>query len=153
MNPAFIPLLVLSAVLLLAQRVPFCQPADFQPKEDASFELSTEEVESLKVVPPSGLLFNAVGNSMFPSIKNPSVCLCKRTGDYEIGDIVLFFFGRDGKFTGIAHRIVDIQGEVVITRGDNNVVNDLPILEENILCEIPQVSNYELIINKFNLQP
>jgi len=89
-------------------------------------------------------LLNVKGESMTPTIKDNSKCLCITKEDYSVGDIIFFFAKRD-KWVGIAHRIISINGEEIITHGDNNDFLDFPMKKENIICSIPYVPRYRIL--------
>lgn len=66
--------------------------------------------------------FQAVGQSMYPTILNGEMLHVEPIGRYRLksGDIVLF--RSNGKFK--AHRIVQLNAENVITRGDDSAQED-----------------------------
>ena len=82
------------------------------------------------------------GDSMLPTLSNPSFAICMKTNNYKVGDIVSY------KIDGfpIVHRIVGIEeqmldnGHVVrlfTLKGDNNSTEDrFKIYKENILCKL-----------------
>lgn len=74
-----------------------------------------------------------VSNSMQPTIDPGDVIFIKKSNveDLEVGDVITF-----QKENFIAtHRIIEIQGENVITQGDNNNLQDDPLSKENIIGE------------------
>lgn len=86
------------------------------------------------------------GDSMFPTLKNNSICSCEVKDDYEMDDIVLFAVN-DGKDKLIIHRIVYLNNETVITRGDNNKEDDYPFTKESVICSIPNIARFKLLKN------
>jgi tetratricopeptide (TPR) repeat protein len=108
------------------------------------------------------------GISMEPFIKNGAkVIVDHRITNFETGDIILFerdgednnadkpsqdhnFGGTKPKNTYI-HRIVDIRGDLYITKGDNRFSFDEPVLHSNIkgkVTSIEQNNNPRLFINE-----
>ena len=61
--------------------------------------------------------------SMEPTIMADDLILVKEAEHYEIGDIVVF---QNGSLL-VVHRIVDIDDQMVTTRGDANNAEDTPI--------------------------
>ena len=60
---------------------------------------------------------------MEPTINIKELVIIKEQKEYEVKDIVTY---RDNN-NFVTHRIVNKVGKTVITRGDNNTVNDEPI--------------------------
>jgi signal peptidase I len=78
-------------------------------------EIYTEKLDQgLKV----GLAINS--SSMLPTIRPGSFITFKKMSSYNIGDIIVI--SDDSKY--IVHRIVAFNGDLVLTRGDNNTKND-----------------------------
>lgn len=71
---------------------------------------------------------HSYGESMEPTFYEGDQFLIEPTSyrDLKIGDIIVF--KRNKKL--ISHRIIDIRSGKYITRGDNNVYEDDPILRE-----------------------
>jgi len=48
----------------------------------------------------------------------------------QIGDVIIY-----NKFTGftIVHRIIDIEGDTIITKGDNNRIQDTPVHKSQVV--------------------
>ena len=67
-----------------------------------------------------------LSGSMEPAMMTDSVIVVKQTSpdEIDIGDIVLFKVTENGKSKLITHRIIDFNGEEVVTKGDNNKVKD-----------------------------
>lgn len=86
--------------------------------------------------------FNVVGNSMFPTIKNNSYCVCYQKENYKVNDIVVYFPKIDNEYTGVAHRIIEIDNGEIYLKGDFNNFTEGPIQQENIYCFIPEVKRY-----------
>ena len=85
-----------------------------------------------------------LSGSMEPELSVDDLLIVAPADTYEVGDVVVF----QNQRTAIVHRIVAINGEEIITRGDANTSDDEPITLANIkgrvVCAIPFVG---LIIN------
>lgn len=85
-----------------------------------------------------------LSGSMEPELSVDDLLIVVPADTYEVGDVVVF----QNQRTAIVHRIVAINGEEIITRGDANTSDDEPITLANIkgrvVCAIPFVG---LIIN------
>lgn len=86
------------------------------------------------------------GNSMFPTLKNNSICSCEVKDNYKVGDIILFAIN-DGKDKLIIHRMVYLNNDTVITRGDNNKEEDYKFTKDSIICSIPNIPRIKLLKN------
>jgi len=67
--------------------------------------------------------FNVVTGSMSPTLEIGDVILVKVEKDVKKDDIITYY--KDNNF--ITHRIVEIRGKEIITRGDSNNSSDSPI--------------------------
>jgi hypothetical protein len=125
------------------------------PSGDAS-GYSEEEVTEAQEKHESGELdyILSTGDSMMPTILNASICRCVPTGDYAVGDIVVFSFPdpRKDDYMLINHRIVQSNGTHVITKGDRNSKADGVVPVEDIICEIPQATQIELLLDRIRLE-
>ena len=85
-----------------------------------------------------------LSGSMEPELSVDDLLIVAPADTYEVGDVVVFQTQR----TAVVHRIVSINGDEIITRGDANTSDDEPITKANIkgrvVCAIPFVG---LIIN------
>ena len=85
-----------------------------------------------------------LSGSMEPELSVDDLLIVVPADTYEVGDVIVF----QNQRTAIVHRIVAINGEEIITRGDANTSDDEPITSANIkgrvVCAIPFVG---LIIN------
>lgn len=61
--------------------------------------------------------------SMEPTIKTGDLILVKESDSFEVGDVVVYQSGR----ILVVHRIMEIDGETAILRGDANNADDAPI--------------------------
>jgi signal peptidase len=69
------------------------------------------------------------GNSMKPTLSEPIILEVFRAEQYNRGDVVVF---SDRNSHTIVHRIVKLTESNFITRGDNNLMDDEPIVQANI---------------------
>lgn len=85
-----------------------------------------------------------LSGSMEPELSIDDLLIVTPSDSYEVGDVVVYQTQR----TAVVHRIVSINSEEIITRGDANNTDDDPITKENIkgkvVCAIPFVG---LIVN------
>lgn len=73
---------------------------------------------------PFGIGFaNVVSGSMEPVLKKGTLLLVRKKADAETGDIVVY--QSEGNL--IVHRIIFTEGDQVITKGDANETEDIPI--------------------------
>lgn len=84
--------------------------------------------------------------SMEPYMMTNSIALTKEVTDMdqlEVGDVVTYHAETtDGRLIRITHRIIDIEGDLVYTKGDNNRVADgYGLTLENIEAEVLTVFN------------
>lgn len=75
-------------------------------------------------------------NSMEPTLATNQFVIGKRAGpeDVEIGDIVTYKCM--GGFYTVTHRIIDIQDDYLIFRGDNNQFADEPVKKDRVAYKI-----------------
>ena len=79
-----------------------------------------------------------LSGSMEPVINVDDLVIVVKTDNYEVGDIIVFQEGR----IAITHRIVEINDEYVITRGEANNTNDTPLSYEQIKGKVIMVIPY-----------
>ena len=96
-------------------------------------------------VEDEGFLLHGNGDSMYPTILNNSECLCVEKERYFVGNIVLFIVEIDGEFEKVLHRIIEINGDEIHTKGDNNYFIDKLITEQDIICSIPIIHRYKTL--------
>ena len=70
-----------------------------------------------------------LSGSMEPALKVDDLIFVKKQDDFEVGDIVVF--EDEGSLT--VHRLIAIDGETAVTKGDANNVADEPISRERIV--------------------
>ena len=90
-------------------------------------------------------IFNVETGSMEPTIHVGDYIIVKKTKDVKKSDIVTF--SKDDYF--ITHRIIDINDNEVITKGDANNLQDEPILRSDILGKFVCKSNLIALIVKY----
>ncbi len=73
-----------------------------------------------------------LSGSMEPELSVGDLLIIARQDSYEANDVVVYQTGR----TSVVHRIVSIDGDTVITKGDANNAADAPILLSNIKGEV-----------------
>ncbi len=95
--------------------------------------------------------FKMKGNSMFPTIKNNSYCICNPKENYNVNDIVVYFPKIGKEYIGVAHRIIKIDNGIYL-KGDNNNFIEGPIKQENIYCSIPKVERFKPIFQLYYLE-
>jgi len=87
---------------------------------------------------PYGIYMMKTG-SMEPSIKPLDLVVIAKTDDYKIGDIIMFCIYDEC----IAHRIINIDGEIITTKGDASPQPDTPIIKDIVrgkaIAIIPRV--------------
>lgn len=67
-------------------------------------------------------------NSMNPSINTGSITIVRKMQTYQIGDIIAFHAKIENRDEIISHRIMQIGGNVYVTKGDSNAGIDIPIV-------------------------
>ncbi|MEM3361675.1 MAG: signal peptidase I [Candidatus Bathyarchaeia archaeon] len=84
-------------------------------------------------------VFIVVGKSMEPTLyAGDLVLVCGK--DYGVGDIVVW---SRGVFSHVMHRVVNVSSSYIITRGDNNPVDDPPVpldaVEGRMVFHVPRI--------------
>ena len=87
-----------------------------------------------------------LSGSMEPTLSIDDLIIIRETCDYELNDVVVF----ETDSVVVVHRIVGYEGELIVTKGDANNVEDSPISEERIIGEvifvIPGIGNIVTMI-------
>lgn len=97
------------------------------------YQWNAEKLVGTKVPMPFGYGAAVIlSGSMEPEYYVDDLIFIKETNDYIKNDIVVF---QDGS-TVVVHRIIEINEDNIITKGDANNTADDPIAEENILGEV-----------------
>ena len=73
-------------------------------------------------------LANVLSGSMEPTFSRGALLLVKKETDYKVGDIVVYQADQEL----IVHRIIEIDGNEVVTQGDANNAADPPFDKESI---------------------
>ena len=84
--------------------------------------------------------------SMEPAIMVDELIIVKAEDSYEVGDVVVYQSGS----MMVVHRIMDMDGERVITRGDANNMDDSPVelaqIKGKVIYHIPKVGGVVRIL-------
>lgn len=92
-------------------------------------------------------LFEVATGSMSPTIEVGDVVITKLTKEVNANDIIVYMDGKDI----ITHRLIEKNGDEIITRGDANNSEDKPIEEKMIIGEvvkiIPQLGTWQQILS------
>lgn len=65
---------------------------------------------------------NVLSGSMEPAFSKGTLLIIKMSEDYQVGDIVVYQSGQ----SLVVHRIIELDGDTVVTRGDANNASDTP---------------------------
>ena len=77
-------------------------------------------------------VFKVATGSMEPTLSINSIILVKQTDDLNVGDIITY---RDSRgYT--THRIIEMNEDSIITKGDANNVTDTPITTESVIGKV-----------------
>ena len=87
--------------------------------------------------------------SMEPTISVNDLIIVKETNDYEVGDIVVF----QDHSSLVVHKIIRIDGEEIVTKGDANDTEDAPISVKQIKGEVVSIIPVLGLIVKFIKSP
>lgn len=74
-------------------------------------------------------IFQVASKSMESTLKKGDYILVKKSNTYKEGDIVTY----KEKSSFITHRIVKINENKIVTKGDNNNIEDTPIKKDDII--------------------
>lgn len=85
-------------------------------------------------------LFGFVGGtivsaSMEPNIMIGDYVIAKANGGYDVSDVVLFKRGN----AYIAHRVVEVHDDYIVTKGDNNETVDVDIPKDTVVGPVVKV--------------
>ena len=138
-------IILMVSLIYLNQEVPACVDSPTPKPVNLTLNHTVQEINQVNEQLESNVvIFQTSGQSMNPLIRDNQRCLCVKSKEYKLGDIVVFFANFGQGFEGIAHKIVSINNSEITTQGVNNNFSDQPIKQENILCSIPFVKRYEL---------
>ena len=76
-----------------------------------------------------------VSNSMYQYLEVNDLIIVEKTNDYVVGDVVVY----DDGFVLVVHRIVEIDDEVFVAKGDANNSNDRPYSVSLIKGEVVDI--------------
>lgn len=86
-------------------------------------------------------IYRVISGSMQPVLQIGDVIIVKKSNNYSERDIITYSNG----LTTITHRIIAINNDEVITKGDANEVDDKPINKEQIVGKFFfRISNFSL---------
>ena len=86
-------------------------------------------------------IYRVISGSMQPALQIGDVIIVKKSNNYYERDIITYSNG----LTTITHRIIAINNDEVITKGDANEVDDKPINKEQIIGKFFfRISNFSL---------
>ncbi len=86
-------------------------------------------------------IYRVISGSMQPALQIGDVIIVKKSNNYSERDIITYSNG----LTTITHRIIAINNDEVITKGDANEVDDKPINKEQIIGKFFfRISNFSL---------
>ena len=93
-------------------------------------------------------IYRVISGSMQPALQIGDVIIVKKSNNYSERDIITYSNG----LTTITHRIIAINNDEVITKGDANEVDDKPINKEQIVGKfffrISNFSIFSIILSK-----
>lgn len=70
---------------------------------------------------------------MSPLIELGSVVVVKSQPSYQIGDVISYYAKIDDEVAIVTHRILDIGGNVYITKGDANALEDRELVRPRLI--------------------
>ena len=79
--------------------------------------------------------FNVVTGSMSPTLEIGDIIVVKIDDKIEKDDIITYY--KDNNF--ITHRVIEIDGEDIIARGDSNTSSDSPITLDMVVGKVVKV--------------
>ena len=86
-------------------------------------------------------IYRVISGSMQPALQIGDVIIVKKSNNYSERDIITYSNG----LTTITHRIIAINNDEVITKGDANEVDDKPINKKQIVGKFFfRISNFSL---------
>jgi len=97
--------------------------------------------------------FLVQGGSMLPTLKSDQKIKILKTKDVKIGDVIVFKLNnlkRKKKNFRVIHRVVRINGDQIITKGDNRFNCDRPITNKEILGKLIKIGNKRVDTTYYN---
>lgn len=77
--------------------------------------------------------YTNISHSMSPLIELGSVVVVKSQPSYQIGDVISYYAKIDDEVAIVTHRILDIGGNVYITKGDANALEDRELVRPRLI--------------------
>lgn len=95
-------------------------------------------------------VFRIASGSMEPGLKINDLIIIKNSDNYNVNDIITF---KDTNNMYITHRIIEINGDSITTKGDNNNTEDEPITKNDIVGKLVYKLGIPNFLNHLLLQP
>lgn len=76
--------------------------------------------------------FNVITGSMSPTLEVGDIIIVKITKDVKVDDVITYYKNNDF----ITHRVISINGEDLVTRGDSNNSSDSPVKLEMVVGKV-----------------
>lgn len=92
-------------------------------------------------------LFTVTTGSMENTLHVNDCIIVKRTNDFKVGDIVTY----KSEDSYVTHRIVEINDNYVVTKGDANAINDPAIDKSQIKGKLVKKSNLLTFLTKYKI--
>ena len=113
------------------------------------YTINAAKLTGNQVPMPFGIGSSVVlSGSMEPELYTGDLIFIKESETYEVNDVVVFQEGN----MAVVHRIISIDGDTVVTKGDANNTNDNPILigqiKGEVVGRIPLIGYLIYIIKK-----
>ncbi|GEM_PF-1586106 len=77
--------------------------------------------------------FINTSESMEPAIPLHAVVVIKEEDFYSIGDIISYYAKIDDEIVVVTHRIKDISGNMYLTKGDKNILEDRELVKPRLV--------------------
>lgn len=74
-------------------------------------------------------VYRIATGSMTPNLKVGELIVVKDNSDFMVGDVITY----EKNNVYITHRVVELDGDNVVTKGDNNNVNDDAITKDSVV--------------------
>lgn len=88
-----------------------------------------------------------VSNSMYPYLEVNDLIIVKKTNDYEVGDVIVY----DEGSVLVVHRLVEIDDQVFVAKGDANNSNDraysVSLIKGEVVKIIPGMGVLQEVFN------
>lgn len=94
-------------------------------------------------------IFQVITGSMSNTINPQDIVIVKLTDEVKTNDIITFRVGDDF----VTHRMIGVEGDKIITRGDANNSQDAPISKEQIVGKVVLIINNVAIWVKVIQEP